>query len=160
MGASYPSFQKKNLINCQNLSTHSLVNSYYCRPIDWPNRQILYVCVDMALVLHNRKCLGRCDPPTGWRSVLRGSTVCRNNESKPYASIGNRYASTQATEARLVWLEPSLTASLSLSLSQNLLLTFVFDAAAEPWNSDPRPYVRHLKQLLLSKARSLYMVQK
>lgn len=52
------------------------------------------VCVDMALVLHNRKCLGRCDPPTGWRSILRGSTVCRNDESKPYASIGNRHAST------------------------------------------------------------------
>ncbi|KXZ75740.1 hypothetical protein TcasGA2_TC035020 [Tribolium castaneum] len=31
---------------------------------------------------------GRCDPPTGWRSILRGSTVCRNDSStKPYASI-------------------------------------------------------------------------
>ncbi|KAH0817754.1 hypothetical protein GEV33_005037 [Tenebrio molitor] len=30
---------------------------------------------------------GRCDPPTGWRSILRGSTVCRNDAAKPYASI-------------------------------------------------------------------------
>ncbi|XP_044263033.1 protein unc-13 homolog B isoform X12 [Tribolium madens] len=30
---------------------------------------------------------GRCDPPTGWRSILRGSTLCRNDSTKPYASI-------------------------------------------------------------------------
>ncbi|XP_017778411.1 PREDICTED: protein unc-13 homolog B isoform X14 [Nicrophorus vespilloides] len=31
---------------------------------------------------------GRCDPPTGWRSILRGSTLCRTDGvSKNYASI-------------------------------------------------------------------------